>query len=220
MQTRTFRQAATAATWSARCCADRGDLLVIAGPRRAGLGHHRGRATARPNLPLWGGMGGAAMIGLGLALAQPKRPVLVITGDGEMLMGVGALATIAVQAAEEPLHRRARQRALRRDRHAGDAHAPRRGPGRHGQGARASRDTMLVRDAATRSPRCATAIHAAAGRSSPQVKIDDGSQEAGAAAARGLHPAGPLPRGGAGPGGAPAVAWRDPIVGGRLRPET
>ncbi|MBX9700316.1 MAG: aldehyde dehydrogenase, partial [Acetobacteraceae bacterium] len=50
------------------------------------------------NLPLWGGMGGAAMMGLGLALAQPTRPVLVITGDGEMLMGVGSLATIAVKA--------------------------------------------------------------------------------------------------------------------------
>ena len=45
---------------------------------------------------LWGAMGGAAMIGLGLALAQPKRKVLVVTGDGEMLMGLGALATIAV----------------------------------------------------------------------------------------------------------------------------
>ena len=38
------------------------------------------------------------MIGLGLALAQPKRKVLVITGDGEMLMSVGSLATIAVEA--------------------------------------------------------------------------------------------------------------------------
>jgi len=38
------------------------------------------------------------MIGLGLALAQPERRVLVITGDGEMLMGVGSLATISVQA--------------------------------------------------------------------------------------------------------------------------
>jgi thiamine pyrophosphate-dependent acetolactate synthase large subunit-like protein len=37
------------------------------------------------------------MIGLGLALAQPKRRVLVITGDGEMLMGIGSLATIGVQ---------------------------------------------------------------------------------------------------------------------------
>ena len=37
------------------------------------------------------------MMGLGLALAQPKRRVLVITGDGEMLMNVGSLATIAVE---------------------------------------------------------------------------------------------------------------------------
>jgi thiamine pyrophosphate-dependent acetolactate synthase large subunit-like protein len=49
------------------------------------------------NLYLWGAMGGAAMIGLGLALAQPQRRVAVITGDGEMLMGLGSLATIAVQ---------------------------------------------------------------------------------------------------------------------------
>jgi thiamine pyrophosphate-dependent acetolactate synthase large subunit-like protein len=49
------------------------------------------------DFPLWGAMGGAAMIGLGLALAQPERRVLVVTGDGEMLMGLGALATIAVQ---------------------------------------------------------------------------------------------------------------------------
>jgi thiamine pyrophosphate-dependent acetolactate synthase large subunit-like protein len=43
-----------------------------------------------------GAMGGAAAIGLGLALAQPSRRVLVITGDGELLMNVGTLATIAV----------------------------------------------------------------------------------------------------------------------------
>lgn len=49
------------------------------------------------NFYLWGAMGGAAMIGLGLALAQPARRVAVITGDGEMLMGLGALATIGVQ---------------------------------------------------------------------------------------------------------------------------
>lgn len=49
------------------------------------------------NFYVWGAMGGAAMVGLGLALAQPERRVLVITGDGEMLMGLGALATIAVQ---------------------------------------------------------------------------------------------------------------------------
>ena len=49
------------------------------------------------NFYTWGGMGGAAMVGLGIALAQPKRRVLVITGDGEMLMGLGSLATIGVQ---------------------------------------------------------------------------------------------------------------------------
>ncbi len=49
------------------------------------------------NFYLWGAMGGAAMIGLGLALAKPKIRVAVITGDGEMLMGLGSLATIGVQ---------------------------------------------------------------------------------------------------------------------------
>jgi thiamine pyrophosphate-dependent acetolactate synthase large subunit-like protein len=49
------------------------------------------------NFYLWGDMGGAVMIGLGLALAQPKTPVVVITGDGEMLMGIGSLATVALQ---------------------------------------------------------------------------------------------------------------------------
>jgi len=48
------------------------------------------------NFYLWGAMGGAAMVGLGLALAQPERLVLVITGDGEQLMGMGGLATIGV----------------------------------------------------------------------------------------------------------------------------
>jgi thiamine pyrophosphate-dependent acetolactate synthase large subunit-like protein len=80
---------------AARLLADPGDLLVI-----AGLGSTAWDTTAagdRPlNFPLWGAMGGAAMIGLGLALARPERRVLVITGDGELLMGLGSLATIAV----------------------------------------------------------------------------------------------------------------------------
>jgi thiamine pyrophosphate-dependent acetolactate synthase large subunit-like protein len=49
------------------------------------------------NFYLWGAMGGAVMIGIGLALAQPKLPVVVITGDGEMLMGMGSLATVGLQ---------------------------------------------------------------------------------------------------------------------------
>ena len=49
------------------------------------------------NFYLWGGMGGTAMIGLGLALSIPDTPVIVITGDGEQLMGLGSLASIGVQ---------------------------------------------------------------------------------------------------------------------------
>lgn len=74
---------------------ERGDTLVV-----SGLGsttYDLNAAGDHPaNFYLWGAMGGAAMIGLGLALAQPTRPVWVITGDGEQLMGLGALATIAV----------------------------------------------------------------------------------------------------------------------------
>lgn len=46
---------------------------------------------------LWGAMGGAAMMGMGIAAAQPKESVCVLTGDGEAMMGVGALATIGAQ---------------------------------------------------------------------------------------------------------------------------
>jgi thiamine pyrophosphate-dependent acetolactate synthase large subunit-like protein len=73
---------------------ERGDLLVV-----SGLGSpsydvfDAGKTSA--NFYLWGAMGGAAMVGLGLAQAQPKRPVAVITGDGEQLMGIGSLLTIA-----------------------------------------------------------------------------------------------------------------------------
>jgi len=74
----------------------RGDALIV-----AGLGAPCWDVAAAGDHPLnfyvWGGMGSAAMVGLGLALAQPKRRVLVITGDGEMLMGLGAFATIGVQ---------------------------------------------------------------------------------------------------------------------------
>ncbi|MCC8943148.1 aldehyde dehydrogenase [Bradyrhizobium sp. Arg68] len=76
--------------------ADRGGLLVISGLGSSSYdlfaaGEHPG------NFYLWGAMGGAAMVGLGLALAQPKRPVLVLTGDGEQLMGIGSLLTIATR---------------------------------------------------------------------------------------------------------------------------
>ncbi len=86
------RRAAMAALLADR----RDDLLLV-----PGLGSTAWDAAAAGdndrNFYLWGAMGGAAMIGLGLALAQPRRRVAVITGDGEMLMGLGALATIGIQ---------------------------------------------------------------------------------------------------------------------------
>ncbi len=75
----------------------RGDALLV-----TGLGSTTYDAAAAGDdertFYLWGGMGGAAAMGLGLAIAQRARRVLVITGDGEMLMGLGSLATVAVQA--------------------------------------------------------------------------------------------------------------------------
>jgi thiamine pyrophosphate-dependent acetolactate synthase large subunit-like protein len=74
----------------------RGDALIV-----TGLGstcYDAGTADHPNTFYLWGGMGSAAMMGLGLALAQPKRRVVVITGDGEMLMGMGAFATIGAKA--------------------------------------------------------------------------------------------------------------------------
>ncbi len=79
-----------------RLLADRGDMLVV-----SGLGSPTYDCAAAGDHPLnfylWGAMGSAVTVGLGLSLAQPKRRVLVVTGDGEMLMGLGALATIAVK---------------------------------------------------------------------------------------------------------------------------
>jgi len=72
------------------------NLLVI-----AGLGSPNWDITNagdRPlNMPLWGGMGAPVPMGLGLAIAQPTKRVLVITGDGDMLMSLSSLATVAAQ---------------------------------------------------------------------------------------------------------------------------
>ena len=80
-----------------RIVRERGDMLMV-----TGLGSTTWDAAAAGDHPnnfyLWGGMGGAAVTGLGLARAQPDRRVIVLTGDGEMLMGIGTLATAAVAA--------------------------------------------------------------------------------------------------------------------------
>jgi thiamine pyrophosphate-dependent acetolactate synthase large subunit-like protein len=74
---------------------DRGDLLVVTGLGSPSYDVHAAGDTDA-NYYLWGAMGAAALVGLGLAQARPDRRVLVITGDGEQLMGLGGLATIAV----------------------------------------------------------------------------------------------------------------------------
>jgi thiamine pyrophosphate-dependent acetolactate synthase large subunit-like protein len=79
-----------------RLLENRGDLLVVCGLGSPTYDVAAAGDDAR-NFYLWGAMGGAVMIGLGLALAQPQRRVLAITGDGEMLMGMGSLATVAMQ---------------------------------------------------------------------------------------------------------------------------
>ncbi|MGA2552977.1 MAG: thiamine pyrophosphate-dependent enzyme [Burkholderiaceae bacterium] len=74
----------------------RGDELIV-----TSLGNPTFDVAAAGDHPLnfylWGAMGGAIMVGLGLALAQPGRRVIVFAGDGEVLMGLGSLATVAVK---------------------------------------------------------------------------------------------------------------------------
>ncbi len=75
---------------------ERGDLLVV--PGLGSATYDVAAAGDHPlNFYLWGAMGGTAMIGLGLALARPDRRVAAIPGDGDMLMGLGSLATIGVK---------------------------------------------------------------------------------------------------------------------------
>ena len=73
-----------------------GDMLIVAG--LAGTARDTAALCGDQSnyYALAGAMGGAVALGLGLALAQPSRRVLVITGDGELLMNVGALATIGI----------------------------------------------------------------------------------------------------------------------------
>src|SRR5690242_10406333 len=75
---------------------DRGDLLVV--PGLGSATYDVAAAGDHPlNFYLWDAMGGTAMIALGLALARPDRRVVAIPGDGDMLMGIGSLATIGVK---------------------------------------------------------------------------------------------------------------------------
>ena len=80
----------------AKLLARRDDALVVSGLGAATYDVAAAGDTPR-NFYLWGAMGGTASLALGLALAQPETPVIAITGDGEMLMGMGSFATIALQ---------------------------------------------------------------------------------------------------------------------------
>lgn len=83
----------------ARILKDRGEALAI-----TSLGNPTFDVAAAgdcaQNFYLWGAMGGAVMVGLGLALAQPEKRVIVFVGDGEMMMGIGSLATVACHGAK------------------------------------------------------------------------------------------------------------------------
>lgn len=78
-----------------RLLAARDGALVVTGLGSPSYDVHAA-GDADDNYYLWGAMGGAALTGLGLAQAQRDKRVMVITGDGEMLMAFGALATISV----------------------------------------------------------------------------------------------------------------------------
>ena len=81
----------------ARLLRDRDGLLVVTGLGSPSYDVHAA-GDHDGNYYLWGAMGAAALVGLGLAQAQPDRTVMVVTGDGEQLMGLGGLATIAIAA--------------------------------------------------------------------------------------------------------------------------
>ncbi|GAO21503.1 phosphonopyruvate decarboxylase [Alicycliphilus sp. B1] len=72
------------------------DVLVVTGLGSAAYDVFAAGDRDR-NYYLWGAMGGSTSLGLGLALAQPDKPVVVITGDGEQLMGIGSLGTIGAK---------------------------------------------------------------------------------------------------------------------------
>jgi thiamine pyrophosphate-dependent acetolactate synthase large subunit-like protein len=75
---------------------DTDDILVVTGLAGAKDDVLNALGDAPNAFTLSGAMGAATAMGLGLALAQPDRRVMVVTGEGELLMNVGSLATAAV----------------------------------------------------------------------------------------------------------------------------
>ena len=71
------------------------DLLIVSGLAGASKDMAALTKDADNLFTLAGAMGSATSIGLGLALMQPERTVLVVAGDGELMMNIGSLATVA-----------------------------------------------------------------------------------------------------------------------------
>jgi phosphonopyruvate decarboxylase len=82
--------------------AQRGDAVVV--PTMTTAPAWRRIAPGDLSVTCVGFMGGASSLGLGLALARPDRRVVVLDGDGSLLMQLGSLATIAGAAPRNLLH--------------------------------------------------------------------------------------------------------------------
>jgi thiamine pyrophosphate-dependent acetolactate synthase large subunit-like protein len=80
--------------------AGRDDMPVVTGLSSASYDSVAARDADHPlNFNLHGALGGALMVGLGVALAQPAKRVIVLMGDGDVLCGMGSLATLAISGA-------------------------------------------------------------------------------------------------------------------------
>jgi thiamine pyrophosphate-dependent acetolactate synthase large subunit-like protein len=82
--------------------AQRGEAIVV--PTMTTAPAWRTIAPGDLSVTCVGFMGGASSLGLGLALARPDRRVLVLDGDGSLLMQLGSLATVAGAAPRNLVH--------------------------------------------------------------------------------------------------------------------
>jgi sulfopyruvate decarboxylase subunit beta len=81
----------------------RGEAIVVSTMTAIGAWQ---KASNRPerDMPLTGGMGKASSLALGIALARPDIKVIVLDGDGSLLMNLGSLVTVAGKAPSNFYH--------------------------------------------------------------------------------------------------------------------
>ncbi len=86
--------------------ANRGDSVIIATMNANNVRFGLPTVTTQEKLdmPVSGAMGKASNVGLGLALAQPSRKVIVLDGDGSLLMNLGAMVTLANKTPQNLCH--------------------------------------------------------------------------------------------------------------------